>query len=299
MNTIDENQNDKGLIRALSSSSLFREFASSYNELTGLALALRPVETWQLPYRGKPNENPFCALMAQWSKTCACCLQALQRLSEAAMNQPATVICPSGMVELAVPIILGNKTIGFLQTGQVFRRAPTEARFRQIAERLAQCNGKVDLEKIQKVYFSTRVLPPQRLQAIMQLLQIFSQQLAFLSNQIILSQTKAEPVIIHKAKQYIQDHYMEELSLTQVAKAVNISTFYFCKIFKKYTGLNFTEYVSRVRIEKAKNLAMNPNLRISDIAYEVGFQSLTHFNRVFKRITGMSPTEYRSKLLLR
>ena len=92
---------------------------------------------------------------------------------------------------------------------------------------------------------------------------------------------------------------MEELSLTQVAKAVNISTFYFCKIFKRYTGLNFTEYVSRVRIEKAKNLAMNPNLRISDIAYEVGFQSLTHFNRVFKRITGMSPTEYRSKLLLR
>jgi AraC-like DNA-binding protein len=67
-------------------------------------------------------------------------------------------------------------------------------------------------------------------------------------------------------------------------------------MFKKATGLNFTEYVSRVRVEKARNLLLNPNLRISEIAYEVGFQSLTHFNRVFKKITGQSPTDYRSQL---
>jgi len=81
-----------------------------------------------------------------------------------------------------------------------------------------------------------------------------------------------------------------------VAKAVNTSTSYFCRIFKKYTGLNFTDYVSRIRIEKAKSLLLNPNLRISEIAYEVGFQSLTHFNRVFKRVVGQSPTVYRASL---
>ena len=88
----------------------------------------------------------------------------------------------------------------------------------------------------------------------------------------------------------------KDLSLTKVAKAVNTSSFYFCKLFKKSTGLNFTDYVSRVRIEKAKNLLLNPNLRISEIAYEIGFQSLTHFNRVFKKIIGQSPTEYRAQL---
>jgi AraC-like DNA-binding protein len=51
-----------------------------------------------------------------------------------------------------------------------------------------------------------------------------------------------------------------------------------------------------VRVEKAKNLLLNPNLRISEIAYEVGFQSLTHFNRVFKRVVGQSPTDYRAEL---
>jgi AraC-like DNA-binding protein len=62
------------------------------------------------------------------------------------------------------------------------------------------------------------------------------------------------------------------------------------------TGINFTDYVARLRIERARNLLLNPNLRISEIAFEVGFQSLTHFNRVFKRILGESPTEYRSHL---
>jgi AraC-like DNA-binding protein len=68
-------------------------------------------------------------------------------------------------------------------------------------------------------------------------------------------------------------------------------------MFKKATGLNFTDYVSRIRVEKAKNLLLNRNLRVSEIAYEVGFQSLTHFNRVFKKVMGQSPTEYRGRLV--
>jgi AraC-like DNA-binding protein len=62
------------------------------------------------------------------------------------------------------------------------------------------------------------------------------------------------------------------------------------------TGINFTDYLARVRIEKSKNLLLNPNLRVSEIAYEVGFQSLTHFNRVFKKLLGQSPTDYRAHL---
>src|SRR4029077_12015819 len=124
----------------------------------------------------------------------------------------------------------------------------------------------------------------------------FAQHLALMSNRIIVEQENSEMPVITRAKEFIRQNQSEDLSLSMVAKAVNTSTFYFCKLFKKATGLNFTDYVSRVRIEKAKNLLLNPNLRISEIAYEVGFQSLTHFNRVFKRSVGESPTEYRSQL---
>ncbi len=106
----------------------------------------------------------------------------------------------------------------------------------------------------------------------------------------------AEPPVIAKARAYIQEHQTEELNLSQVAKAVNMSSYYFCKMFKRVTGINFTDYVARVRIEKSKNLLLNPNLRVSEIAFEVGFQSLTHFNRVFKKIVGESPTEYRGEV---
>jgi AraC-like DNA-binding protein len=75
-----------------------------------------------------------------------------------------------------------------------------------------------------------------------------------------------------------------------------MSTFYLCKMFKKVTGLNFTEYVARVRVEKSKNLLLNPNARVSEVAFATGFQSLTHFNRTFRRFAGLSPTQYRAAL---
>jgi YesN/AraC family two-component response regulator len=132
--------------------------------------------------------------------------------------------------------------------------------------------------------------------SVIKLLTIFAQHLSMVTNQIVVQQTNAEPPVITRAKEFIKQHQTEDLSLGQVAKAVNTSTFYFCKMFKKITGLNFTDYLSRIRIENAKNLLLNPNLRISEIAYEVGFQSLTHFNRMFKRIVGQSPTEFRGQV---
>ena len=128
------------------------------------------------------------------------------------------------------------------------------------------------------------------------LLAIFAQHISMLSNRLLVKERNAEPPMVARAKRYIEEKQSEDLCLTEVARAVNTSTFYFCKMFKKATGLHFTEYVSRVRIEKAKNLLMNPNLRVSEVAFEVGFQSLTHFNRVFKNIVHQSPTEYREQL---
>jgi AraC-like DNA-binding protein len=60
--------------------------------------------------------------------------------------------------------------------------------------------------------------------------------------------------------------------------------------------LTFTSYLARVRVEKVKNLLLDPNRRVSEAAYDAGFQSLSQFNRVFKRIAGLSPSVYREAL---
>jgi YesN/AraC family two-component response regulator len=200
------------------------------------------------------------------------------------------------MSDTAVPVRLGEKLIGFLQTGQVFRKKPSSAQFDRTAKMISEWGVDTDINRLKDAYFQTRVLSPKQYASSVRLLSIFAEHLSMVSNQVVVQQQTAEPPVISRAKQFIQEHQGEDLSLGQVAKAVNTSTFYFCKMFKKATGVNFTDYLSRVRIEKAKNLLLNPNLRISEIAYEVGFQSLTHFNRVFKKIVGQSPTEYRGHL---
>lgn len=288
---------DRGLIEALVNSKVFQEYEKAFTEATGLPVALRPVETWQLPHHGKRNEGPFCSLISQKSRACASCLSVQETLSELAMEQARTLGCPNGLCDTAVPVRLGDRLIGFLQTGQIFRKKPSEAQFERAARQVAEWGVDVERQVLREAYFSSRVVPAKQHEAMVKLLTIFAQHLSMLSNQVVVQQENAEPPVITRAKEFIQEHQTENLRLGHVAKACNTSTFYFCKMFKKITGINFTDYLSRVRIEKSKNLLLNPNLRVSEIAFEVGFQSLTHFNRVFKKILGQSPTEYRVQLL--
>ncbi len=204
--------------------------------------------------------------------------------------------CFAGLCDTAVPVKAGEKLIGFLQTGQVLLKKPTKRQFAKTSQQLVDWGLKVNLKQLEESYFHTRVLTPKQYNSMISLLTIFGQHLSFVCHQIFVQPQRVEPPAVSRARQFIQDHQTEDLSLTGVARAVNTSTFYFCKLFKRATGLNFTEYLSQVRVEKAKSLLPNPNLRVSEIAYQIGFQSLTHFNRVFKRITGQSPTGYRKRL---
>ena len=291
------NTQSKSLVETLTNSQIYRDYEQAFSEATGLPIAFRSPESWQLPLHNKRFENPFCAMVAQKSRSCAACLQVQQELSERASEEARTITCGAGLCDVAVPVHLGDRLLGFLQTGQVFRKKPSEAQFEKTSKLLDEWGVEGDPKAIRKAYFDTRVLPPKQLDSVVKLLTIFAQHLSIVSNQLVVQTENAEPQAITKAKRFIQDHHADPLSLGMVAKAVNTSSFYFCKLFKKSTGINFTDFVSRVRIEKGKNLLLNPNLRISEIAFAIGFQSLTHFNRVFKTITGQSPTAYRSQLM--
>jgi len=295
--TQEQSASDRNeLIEALRQSQVYQEYEHAFSETTGLPVSFRSVESWQLPHHGKRHENRLCAMMAGKSRSCAACLRVQQQLSEGAQDQPQTVTCQLGLVDTAVPVRLGQKLVGFLQTGQIFRKPPTECQFAKTAKVIADWGLEVDAGRLRQAYFSTKVLSVKQYEAMIKLLTIFARHISMVSNQIVVRRDNSEPPAITRAKRFIEENQCEKLSLSQVAKAVNTSSFYFCKMFKKATGLNFTDYVSRVRTEKAKNLLLNPNLRVSEIAFEVGFQSLTHFNRVFKRVVGQSPTNYRACL---
>jgi AraC-like DNA-binding protein len=108
-----------------------------------------------------------------------------------------------------------------------------------------------------------------------------------------------ESVRIRKARAFIHDHSGDELSLREVAKAVYTSANYLSEKFKEATGTNFVRYVAQTRYEKAATLLRESDLRVSEIAFAAGFQSLSQFNRVFKKLSGRSPSEYRLAVLAR
>ncbi len=93
---------------------------------------------------------------------------------------------------------------------------------------------------------------------------------------------------------YIREHYTEELSMQDVARAMNYSDAYFCKLFKQCFKVNFSALLNEFRVEKAKELLTATRLSVREVSIACGYADANYFARVFKRITGMTPSEYRS-----
>jgi AraC-like DNA-binding protein/ligand-binding sensor protein len=289
------NNANKQLIDSLLRSHLFRDYESVFTKATGLPLALRPLEYWQLEHHQKTNENRFCALLAERPATLAVCLQSHAEIIQHTGTTARTETCPFGLTETAVPVRLGEETIGFLRLGQVLRHSVIQSNKTRAAAKLAEC-GVPFTGGVRKAWEATPIIPKDKYSAIVRLLTFFAEQLSTLINQIVLEKQNSEPPLVRKAREYIEQHKMEPLSLAAVAQASGASVFHFCKVFRKATGLKFTDYVARVRLEDARGQLLNPNRRISEVAYDVGFQSLTQFNRMFKRVFGQSPSEFRAHL---
>lgn len=287
----EQPRSNQDLVDHLARSNVYRDFEKSFGVMTGLPIKLSAAKSCGEGHCGKLGGNRFCGLVEQQGQRCDVCpLETAEAIIE------GRTVCEASLFETAVPIHLGHEIIGYLCADQVFHDEPTEAEYDKTRRRLTERGIKFDDAELRDAYFSGHVFPAAKHDAALKLLAIFANHLSMISNQIFMQQETKEPPMITKAKQFIREHHAEELSLGKVAAAVNTSRFNFCKAFKKATGLNYTDYVSRVRVEQAKEMLLNPNARVSEVAFAVGFQSLTHFNRVFKRVVGQSPSEYRSSL---
>lgn len=284
------------MVEHLRKSQIYRDYENAFTGTTGLPLSLRTVDSLVLPSHGAKNESPFCALMASTNRSCAACLEMQQRVEQQAGLEPRTLKCFAGLCDSAVPVRVGKTVIAFLQTGQVLLHRPRKTDFSRLARQIVDWGAEIDVKRLEEAYFQTRVLERAQYESVIRLLAIFAQHLSALSNQLMISAEQPDSPMIARAKSFIAENQDEDLSLRQVASAVNSSAFYFCKMFKQATGLTFTDYLARVRVEKVKNLLLNPHKRISEAAFESGFQSLSQFNRVFKKITGEAPTDWREKL---
>lgn len=106
-----------------------------------------------------------------------------------------------------------------------------------------------------------------------------------------------EAATIRQVKQFIIDHSHEDISLESLGKKVGLSPIYISKMFKEKLGINYIDFLTECRIEKAKSLMCDPEKSIKEISYEVGYHEPNYFSKVFKKICHMSPKEYRKNVL--
>jgi AraC-like DNA-binding protein len=274
----------KQWVDVIRGSAFFSDYATAFQDTAGVPLSFEEVDS-----RGARIGNGFCSRVGLPACDVGGCPVFGERLTREASGGAACLACPRGLSRIAVPVTLGDRVLGFLVTGQ-FRTQPlasAQANELRVAGASDDAIGR---------YEASPVLSPRQRDAIIHLLAIFAEHLEIRSNELAVHQAGAEPALVSRARRYIDEHHAEDLTLGGVAQAVHASLYYFCKLFHKVTRLTFTEYVARTRVERAKALLLNPNLRVSEVAFQVGFQSLTHFNRTFRLLVGETPSRYRERL---
>jgi len=248
-------------VENLSATDFFQTYSTAYEQFTGLHLTLEPAQEREVLLR---TETSFSL---------------------------------AGVADTRVPVRVGKTLVAVLHTGGVRLQAATAETFAPVAKALLDSDRSAPEIKAEREAFAgLPVMPPERYEAALALLHSFAFQLGESTHRLLFANAQHEPEPVRLAKAFIMQHLVEPLSLEGVARQVNISPFHFCKVFKRTTGMTFTDFVNRARVEKAKRMLMRPEARITEVAYDVGFQSLSHFNRSFRRIASESPTEFRARM---
>ena len=141
------------------------------------------------------------------------------------------------------------------------------------------------------------LLKPVRSSDILQMLDRVADELFGKQEEAGVDQVEEKNHLVELAREYVEEHYYENLMLADVAQKVGISAGYLSTLFQKQLSQGFIDYLNEVRIEYACTYLQQNYLKTYEIAYKVGFKDEKYFSKVFKKIKGQSPSEYRKSAL--
>lgn len=277
----------------LINASFFATYRKAFQDATGVGIQLIPFDE-ESSVSALHFRSPFCARLNHSATGCRSCNRACQNLYQSANTSAHTITCFAQLRETAIPVRAGGITVALLTTGQVFTEKPTEKGFKTVQSNL-EMNGATpsQISELKEAWLQTESLPIEQYEGIITLLAAFAIQLSEYVNRLLVEESHSEPDVVVKAKRFINTNLEGRVTLDVVAPHVGVSTYYFCKVFKRSTGMTLTEYVNRRRVERAKQMLLNPQSRVTEVAFEVGYQSLSQFNRSFLRYVGVSPSRFR------
>lgn len=283
------------LAQALVASGVCNQYQKLFSKLYGLSLRLLMADGETRCDECIPNG--FCRLATQYPILAAGCRKAdhiLQRsVAPALVSQ--RMKCHAGLTEVGIPIVVDDTHVATLLAGRVMDHVAKESDFVRIAKRLQGGISDSSLKKLRKAYLETRTVTPKQLSHLIQLLELAAEHMAQRADMMSMYSSDEEAPLVRKVKELVFADLANISRASQVAERVHCSTDHLTRLFKTHMGSSLTGFLGCARIEKAKQLLSKQPMKIVDVAFAVGFGSVSQFNRMFIKYTGVAPQEWRAQ----
>lgn len=281
--------------KRLAASAQVREQQVAFTCATGLPLTLLPPSARP----GGPGAEAYCVRGCLGEPSGVLCRRTLVRAEARAVRGQAPIQyrCPSGLLKILAPVFVHGQHVANLLAGPFSLRALSRRRLAVLMERLrAEGLGGRQAE-LATTWRHAPQVDAEKGRAVARLLDMFARYLQGLGREILADRPPAPRAPwLEQIETFLRENADRRVALREVAARVNLSPCHFCAVFKRQTGLTFTAYRNRLRLERAAELLHEPGRRITDVAFEAGFDSIPYFNRAFRRRFGCSPTEYRRRV---
>lgn len=301
-------------------------------KLTGTAIIT-------IDFKGNPVtkhscRTDFCSVIREnpvSRKRCYRC-DALAGLEAVRLEKPYIYLCHCGIVDVAVPVMVGDKYLGAVMFGQV--RIPnddTDAKVERLVNEISsfQAEGEMARKDLLEMY---ERLPEMEYKRIVQIADLLNSLVHYIVDRSVKSRNQAETYqwllrlnsdspdgvaiqglnepapaeiaepdqsvvskssVVYPAVVYIDNHPKEMVTMQAMADLCHLSPSYFSRVFSRDVGENFINYTDRQKVKLAKKLLRETNQSVSQIAGELGYQDTSHFIKIFKRFEGTTPMIYR------
>lgn len=312
-----------------------------WEKMMDVLAAARGTAIITIDYKGIPvtkhsMRTEFCSVIREnpiSRKRCYKC-DSLAGLEATRLNRPFIYLCHCGIVDVAVPIIVGNQYLGALMFGQVRLAHGSDAKVERLVNEISSFSGESEhaATELKELYQKLPEMEYDRIKNIADMLFALVQYIVdkAVENRAekmsyewklrrlpgapqdipveipelslpeedgygkeISAVLKNSPV--YPAVLYVEAHLNELIPMQEMAELCHLSRSYFSRLFRQDAGENFTDYVNRKKIERAKELLRNSADSVGSIAGELGFVDTSYFVKLFKRFEGVTPLAYRKQ----
>lgn len=244
--------------------------------------------------RGR-NFNPVCDMLRRTAEGHRRCHDEDLRYSRAAgkNRRECVYTCHAGFTEIVVPLFDdGGSYLGCMTAGQFYTAGaprPDDAKFAELASGTG-----LDAAALRRNSGAAAVLTPEQVSGIIGYLKLMGKLVSGTYSNLMFMEQVNTPDRISLVQEYIHENYMRPLSVESVARRFYFSPNYFSRVFRRAMGTGFSSYVNCYRVEKAREMLLETELSISEIAFLCGFGSISQFNRVFREVARQTPREFRT-----